>query len=194
MANKVAVTSENCPDLDAFVEVNKYMSVDGSTRNRPALIPLDFGRVINIGANETTFLQVVYSRYGATAYRGYAAWESPKFAPWNTAATATPPQEYDLPVGYGLSTVGISKYFKTQENIVTLNARLVAGIALATDATLVMLPAGFRPSFDRYINAVVNDTPINGTVIRTDGRISLPWTPLSANDVLAFASTFVAEN
>ena len=67
---------------------------------------------------------------------------------WEKIATATPPQEYDLPLVEGVESYGISKYCKTQENIVIVNFAVVfADVKTGSGSYLfATLPAGFRPN------------------------------------------------
>ena len=73
---------------------------------------------------------------------------------WEPIATATPPQEYDLPLAEGWNPYQSSEgnqwdctYSKDQFGIVRLCARLATQNAIAATGTLfATLPAGFRPS------------------------------------------------
>ena len=62
---------------------------------------------------------------------------------WHTVATATPPQEYDLPLAEGITAQVNATYCKTQEGIVFV-AGWVQGAALSM--TVATLPAGYRPN------------------------------------------------
>ena len=61
-------------------------------------------------------------------------------------STTTPPQEYDLPLADGFSVWGVCSYFKTQDNIVTLNVNISNTLVTAGNEVIIgNLPAGFRP-------------------------------------------------
>ena len=62
VGNTMTVDPSICADLDAFVQVNKYMVVGSATQNIPE--PMDSGMAVNIGISSSTFYQVVYSRFG----------------------------------------------------------------------------------------------------------------------------------
>ena len=57
-------------------------------------------------------------------------------------ATATPPEEYDLPLAEGVTAIVPASYWKTQEGIVFV-AGWVQGAAISM--TVATLPAGYRP-------------------------------------------------
>lgn len=70
------------------------------------------------------------------------------WGPWEAIATATPPQEFSLPLSAGWETQsgGDAKYFKTQEDIVHVSMNVKSNAAVAAGDTIATLPAGFRPA------------------------------------------------
>ena len=82
----------------------------------------------------------------------YCTWtnctSSDEWTKWVRQTTATPPQEYDLPLADGFSPQFTHScvYCKTQENIVVLNIALIGEIPAASDTTIGTLPLGFRPN------------------------------------------------
>ena len=88
---------------------------------------------------------------------------------WIPIATATPPQEFDLPLAEGFT--GYAKYSKDQFGRVLVMLQDIArsdGAALAVNEITVIstIPAGFRPHRDIYLNGVATGTlgsPILGT-------------------------------
>ena len=66
---------------------------------------------------------------------------------WAEIATATPPQEFDLPLanGYTPQYTHSCIYYKTQETIVGVNVALIGEIPANSDIIIGTLPAGFRP-------------------------------------------------
>lgn len=64
---------------------------------------------------------------------------------WAEVATATPPQEYNLPLAEGWIAHRGSVYFKTQDNVVTVYFQVKNATAQSGEVTLATLPAGFRP-------------------------------------------------
>lgn len=69
---------------------------------------------------------------------------------WIHIATATPPQEYDLPLAEGWTSQisGSCRYAKSQENIVFVTFKVVHDEATpaSTDTMIATLPEGFWPS------------------------------------------------
>lgn len=77
-----------------------------------------------------------------------AADGSISFGLWVEEATATPPQEYDLPLAAGFS-IGNIWYYKTQDDIVTVNFTNLAmqeGTYIVGDVIVGTLPVGYRPT------------------------------------------------
>ena len=72
---------------------------------------------------------------------------------WKTLATATPPQEFDLPLAEGWT--GLAKYYKTQENICFIELDILKNATIQNGEVLATLPEGFRPSYLRMQPAIV---------------------------------------
>lgn len=94
----------------------------------------------------------------------------PDASEFSNIATATPPQDYDLPLAGGIG--GSVRYFRTQESIVYVFG-WVTGVQLEND--IATLPVGFRPKYNiiATTSASSNDTSDNSVRIRfsTDGKI-----------------------
>ena len=69
------------------------------------------------------------------------------FSGWKPIATATPPQEFDLPLadGYTPQYTHSCIYYKTQETIVGMNVALIGEIPANSDVIIGTLPVGFQP-------------------------------------------------
>lgn len=67
------------------------------------------------------------------------------WTPWVSQATATPPEEHNLPLEAGCTAFMRSKYFKSQENIVTFYATAQRESGFSDALRIATLPAGFRP-------------------------------------------------
>lgn len=90
-------------------------------------------------------------------------WEY-KFNAWYKMPTATPPQEYDLPLSDGLT--GNSYYCKTQEGLVLVRISIVIGAEVGYLTTIGTLPAGFRPSNNVAVTAAAGaDGAVATTVL-----------------------------
>lgn len=91
--------------------------------------------------------QVVWPN--AELWRGYynAGDDGLKWSGWQPIATATPPQEFDLPLadGYTPQYTHSCIYYKTQETIVGVNVALIGEIPANSDVIIGTLPVGFRP-------------------------------------------------
>ena len=99
----------------------------------------------------------------------YNATESGVWKGWKPIATATPPQEFDLPLAEGVS--GLAKYSKDQFGRVQLRGWITGATANSVVATL---PSGFRPaSGAHFIQAITSSTQnsIARVVVRTDGTV-----------------------
>ena len=67
---------------------------------------------------------------------------------WELVAPATKPQEFNLPLAEGWSAMPSCKasYFKTQESVVCVTLNVVPDHAIASQETICILPASFRPA------------------------------------------------
>lgn len=91
------------------------------------------------------------------------------FTGWEPSATATPPQEYDLPLADGIGSS--AKYSKDQFGRVQLRGWITGATANSVVATL---PAGFRPASGAHFTQSISSSSQNGiarVVVRTDGTI-----------------------
>lgn len=122
-------------------------------------------------------------------------------APWSQwvqLAAAASPGVYDLPVAEGLGGWGYgSKYFKTQENVVTLNVNvsILDGVPVTGVTPIGTLPVGFRPLSYIIVPAFCNSGSGGGTGFMTcDGAGAVSITS-AVNWSIAHASlTFLAQN
>lgn len=91
---------------------------------------------------------------------------------WIPYATATPPQEYDLPLAEGWS--GTAKYYKTQENVCVVSLDISKNSELTTGESVGIVPAGFRPAYVK-MSPASTFAPSGSTTIgvSTDGSILL---------------------
>lgn len=112
-------------------------------------------------------------------------------------ATATPPQEYDLPLADGWTAHRRSVYFKTQENIVIVCFQVKNETAQSGEVTLATLPAGFRPKTliggSGYCATFANSYYITDTKVYPNGDISGYNVSEAVNYYTGFF-TFVADS
>lgn len=87
---------------------------------------------------------------------------SPKdiWKPWRLLATATPPQEFDLPLAEGITAHSPCTYCKTQEKIVLMRINFLTTSQLTESNQIAVLPVGFRPEKLVEMLAYIN----NGTM------------------------------
>lgn len=111
---------------------------------------------------------------------------------WDILATATPPQEYDLPLAEGMSAVNPCTYRKNQFSEVSVGGSASGTIEVGT--AIATLPSGFRPqkTVERpAVYASANGAWTGGTVAITTDGIVRAYGQISATSV-AFAVDFVA--
>ena len=125
------------------------------------------------------WIMQVFSPSGTSEDAGYvyvrkninsAGWTN-----WYRFATATSPQEYDIPLTEGIS--GTAKYFKIQENVVSIILSDINKSQWVSNETIGVLPEGFRPKEVLTFSANVGDgaATIGGCGIRinTNGIITV---------------------
>lgn len=141
--------------------------------------------------------QVVWPN--AELWRGYynAGDDGLKWSGWQPIATATPPQEYGLPLASGFSNGGggNSVYWKDQFNQVHFLVSVTNQNSLSSGDVIATLPAGFRPSkiaifvLGSLVSAVRKTGSLN---VKSDGSIVYFGDPLSSGAVSFGAGAFVA--
>ena len=92
---------------------------------------------------------------------------------WAKLATATPPQEFDLPLAEGIS--GLAKYSKDQFGRVQLRGWVTGATANSVVATL---PSGFRLASEAHFIQAISSSTQNGiarVVVRTDGTVYIEF-------------------
>lgn len=108
-------------------------------------------------------------------------------------ATATPPQEYDLPLAEGITALQPCTYYKNQFSEVTLGGCTSGSVS--DGATIATLPEGFRPDhpIERPATFTASGNRYAGSVfIDANGIVSI-HTPAEATNVV-FAASFLAKN
>ena len=92
---------------------------------------------------------------------------------WSRLATATKPQEFDLPLAEGVSAVS-SAYWKDQFGVVTGHFNvLVSSSQTGSSPVIATLPEGFRPSRQANATAVVSSGESLGLLVLVTGEIQL---------------------
>ena len=116
------------------------------------------------------------------------------FTGWEPSATATPPQEFDLPLADGIS--GTAKYSKDQFGIVRVYIAVLKNSGTITNNEILgTLPEGFRSKYNFAVvcfgnseqNNMADRHPIN-MLISSNGNISASF--LSETDGTKIASLY----
>ncbi|WP_125116500.1 hypothetical protein [Agathobaculum sp. Marseille-P7918] len=98
---------------------------------------------------------------------------------WIKLATATPPQEYELPLAADITNYATSVYHKNQFNEVSVRVSVSVTNAIQNGATIATLPEGFRP-----MKAIDTDATgyVSGSswfacrlVIQPSGAVQVYW-------------------
>lgn len=118
---------------------------------------------------------------------------SGSWSQWEPIATATPPQEYDLPLADGITALQPCTYYKNQFGEVTLGG-CTSGL-VSDGVTIATLPEGFRPDhpIERPATFTANGNRYAGSVFITANGIVSIHTPAAATNVV-FAASFLAKN
>lgn len=89
---------------------------------------------------------------------------------WVKTATATKPDEHDLPLAAGVSaTIAEPTYFKTQDGVVvvTLDINANEQIAKGTTKVVANLPAGYRPTRKISVCVLTHYAGVDGVALAT---------------------------
>ena len=131
-----AESVQNCPTTHAF---SLFVEIGARSQVVQTLKTWNDGN----GYKTTVYVRSKYPEWGAG---------------WQKLATATPPQEYDLPLAEGVTkheSYDACGYTRDQFGQVIINLWVKTTGPLADGSTIATLPAGYRPS-----NNVV--TPVKG--------------------------------
>lgn len=187
-------------DLNAVTTPGMYY-YDGETLpNTPDGIPAFSLLVETIGSYGARGRKQTYTPWhqNVTYTRIFSGDTAVPWSQWVQLVTATSPRVYDLPVAEGLGGWGYgSKYFKTQENVVTLNVNvsILDGVPVTGDTPIGTLPVGFRPLSSIIVPTFCNSGSGGGTgfmICDGAGAVSIHS---AVNWSIAHASlTFLAQN
>lgn len=108
-------------------------------------------------------------------------------------ATATPPEEYDLPLAEGITALQPCTYYKNQFGEVTVGGS-VAG-TISQDIIIGTLPVGYRPSkvIERPATIGTGSTRYPGTIFINPYGVITITTP-AAEMAAVFEASFIAED
>lgn len=202
LSNKLSVPQIILPgtDLNAVTTPGMYY-YDGETLpNMPGADNAFSLLVETIGSYGARGRKQTYTPWhqNVTYTRIFSGDTAAPWSQWVQLAAAASPGVYDLPVAEGLGGWGYgSKYFKTQENVVTLNVNvsILDGVPVTGVTPIGTLPVGFRPLSYIIVPAFCNSGSGGGTGFMTcDGAGAVSITS-AVNWSIAHASlTFLAQN
>lgn len=115
---------------------------------------------------------------------------------WRKLAFATPPQEFDLPLAEGFSSLGSepSTYWKNQFGEVTVILQVKKNQPISDGEIAAYLPAGFSPSMQlRYPCLAPASRSMGFLYVYPNGGIAISFSGGAFPDVLA-SFTFLAAN
>lgn len=115
---------------------------------------------------------------------------------WAEIATAMPPQEFDLPLAEGFSSLGSepSTYWKNQFGEVTVILQVKKNQPISDGEIAAYLPAGFSPSMQlRYPCLAPASRSTGFLYVDPNGGIAISFSDGAFPDVLA-SFTFLAAN
>lgn len=152
-SNKVAQLGKLSPELfDNPTHPNGYFaSVDDRASPMPNIPAAGHWRLLYLPYFAATEGWAAQIAVGAVENSGLC-WRKargPEWQAWEFAATTTPPQEYDLPLAAGATSVGAgykNTYSKDQFGIVRVWFSIHFETLPAINQIVFQLPAGFKPS------------------------------------------------
>ena len=101
---------------------------------------------IVVTGNDNRMAQIViYGDVTTLAWRA-CGWAGEFLGKWNYAATATPPQEYDLPLAAGVTRGKRCVYSKAQDSLVVVRFSAAFPATASRTQKIGTLPAGYRSS------------------------------------------------
>lgn len=187
LSNRLLIHANNAAGIDCnlLIEDGRYQIQSPNILNAPPGIDPTYGHFfIDVFHHMDNWVrQIAYEVNSTRIYtraRLAGSWSQ-----WEPIATATPPQEFDLPLAEEMQPLpdyGSNKYWKNQFNEVTLTISVTKTDMTTNDipngAVLATLPAGFRP-LTPVSGAAFNDRGADDNVypsfiiISPDGSIRL---------------------
>lgn len=188
--------AESDADLNDLKQIGTT-AIHGTSKNVPPDVRPESWGLLTVNANSkygqvgcTQHLSIMVSEgYIPQAYE--RNWNGLNWSNWARIATATSPQEFDIPLAEGLSAVNPCTYRKNQFGEVSFGGAASGTIEVGT--AIATLPSGVRPikTVERPAVYSVDGAWTGGTVVITTDGIVRAYGQTSATSV-AFAVDFVA--
>lgn len=139
-------------DLDNYIDPGMYYCAGGGSATKNAPVSADsYCLFVEKTFAWGTGIKQTFTHYsdGITYQRVcYFDTTGKQKGPWQKLATATPPQEYDLPLAEGITNiVGTeSKYWRSQDSTVHVEISVQSASDLPYESLIGTLPVGFIPT------------------------------------------------
>lgn len=126
-------------------------------------MPIDgYGWLVSVDSDGAT--TAITAHNGNRRYIRYGGYDG-IWQDWVSIATATPPQEYDLPLAAGVTWLG--RYSKSQDNLAMVTPMFTVAAGMTDGQLLATLPAGYRPKYTLSGPAFANSTSVV-TIVRLE--------------------------
>ena len=197
LSNRLLIHANNAAGLDCnlLIKDGRYQIKSPNILNAPPWIDPTYGHFF-IDVFHHMDIRVRQTAYEVNSTRMYMrACLFGSWSQWEPIATATPPQEYDIPFRSGWQANGVkATYCKSQEGICIVDCS-VYGSGTASDNFIASLPAGFCPSANFGCAAHAYKGGVRGIAeaqITYNGDIVI-YSPIEF-DYVSFSCAFVAGN
>ena len=185
-------------DLNNWFRAGFYQTIGGRTTNvPPGCDGWGLITIFNAMATSNAWTVQIFQPSNSVGSLGvplfYRYWNT-SWSKWEPIATATPPQEFNLPLVDGIS--GTAKYSKDQFGIVRVYVAVLKNSGTITNNEILgTLPEGFCPKYNFAVvgfgncnqNNIADRHPIN-MIISSNGNITASF--LSETDGTKIASLY----
>ena len=193
LSNRLLIHANNAAGIDCnlLIEDGRYQIQSPNILNAPPWIDPTYGHFF-IDVFHHMDIWVRQTAYEVNSTRMYTrACLSGSWSQWEPIATATPPQEFDLPLAEGLEPIEPCRYSKDQFGRVLVNIDCnptTGSVSIGENQSLSIgtLPEGFRPAHytSNACEVIVGQSRYIGTFdINEYGAITL-WTAAPSASII----------
>ena len=180
-------------DCNLLIEDGRYQIQSPNILNAPPWIDPTYGHFfIDVLHHMDNWVRQI--AYEVNSIRIYTrACLAGSWSQWEPLATATPPQEFDLPLADGITALQPCTYYKNRLGEVTVGGA-VAG-TISQDTIIGTLPVGYRPSkvIERPATIGTGSVRYPGSVFVNPYGVITITTPASEMAAV-FEASFLAKN